>query len=102
MIKKTKIRNRETPSLARVESLVSLEPDPVTDEVVLHQGLTLIEVADPADLSSLMVDSRIKPYIVAKLSETQLVVLPQHTKMLIEALRKAGHTPKVSQGASHG
>jgi hypothetical protein len=80
---------------------VSLEPAPPAGQVLAHQGLTVLEVADAADLQSLLVDPRVKPLILAVLSTTQALVLPQNSKTLLEVLRKAGHTPKVqSEGVA--
>lgn len=73
----------------------SLEPLPAAGEVVLHEGLTLLEVADPADLSAIQADARLKDFILTRLSPTEAVVLPQHSQALVKALLKAGHTPKV-------
>ena len=68
---------------------------PGAGEVVLHEGLTLLEVADPADLSAIHADARLKDLILTRLSPTEAVVLPQHSQTLVKALLKAGHTPKV-------
>ena len=73
------------------------EPLPAKGEVVAHQNLTLVEVADPSELSSFLVDKRLKDYILTTLSPTTAVVLPEHSKAFIAALQKAGHTPKVSE-----
>ena len=73
------------------------EPLPKKGEVVAHENLTLIEVADPADLSSFLADKRLKDYILTTLSPTEAVVLPEHSKAFITALQKAGHTPKLSE-----
>ena len=89
--------------MARVkkETLVStsvrdlFEPIPAAGQVLAHQDLALLEVSEAADLQSLLLDTRIKPLILATVSSTQALVLPQNTKALLEALRKAGHTPKV-------
>ncbi len=72
-----------------------LEPVPVAGEVVLHEGLTLVEVADAADLTAIQADSRLKNFILTRLSPTEAVVLPQHSQAFLKALLKAGHTPKV-------
>ena len=74
----------------------ALEPLPAPKEVVLHEGLTLIEVSDEAELTALQADARLKDFILARLSPTEAVVLPQHSQSLLKALLKAGHTPKVS------
>ena len=60
-----------------------------------HVGLTLLEVADPADLRALEADPRIRPFLVRILSERHAAVLPGSHTALLEALKKAGHTPKV-------
>jgi len=73
------------------------EPLPEKGEVVAHQNLTLVEVSDPAELSSFLADKRLKDYILTTLSPTEALVLPEHSKAFIAALQKAGHTPKVSE-----
>jgi hypothetical protein len=88
-------------SLGSVSSGDSFEPAPLAGQVLAHQDLSLLEVSEAADLQSLMLDARVKPLILAAVSSTQALVLPQNTKALLEALRKAGHTPKVRAGANH-
>jgi hypothetical protein len=75
-----------------------LEPFPAAGTAVLHEALTLIEVADPNDLTAILSDGRLKGYVLARLSEREAVVLPQHSRLLIEAMRKAGYTPKLRGG----
>ena len=82
-------------TMKRVSVVDTLEPLPAPKEVALHDGLTLIEVSDEADLTALQADKRLKDFILARLSPTEAVVLPQHSQPLIKALLKAGHTPKV-------
>ena len=77
-----------------------LEPFPAPGTVVLHEALTLIEVADPHDLTAILSDGRLRGYVLARLSEREAVALPQHSRALVEAMRKAGYTPKL--GGSHG
>jgi hypothetical protein len=88
---------KRTPANAAVSSQTDqLEPVPVVGEVVLHEGLTLIEVADTADLTAMQADARLKDFILTRLSPTEAVVLPQHSQAFLKALLKAGHTPKVN------
>lgn len=90
-------KSKRTPATAAVSSQAAqLEPVPVAGEVVLHEGLTLVTVADAADLSAIQADARLKDFILTRLSPTEAVVLPQHSQALLKALLKAGHTPKVS------
>ena len=63
--------------------------------VVLHDGLTLLEVAEAADLSALLADPRFGDLVVMRLSGTEAAVLPEHHQAFVKALLKAGHTPKV-------
>ncbi len=63
--------------------------------VVLHDGLTLLEVADAADLSAILADPRLGDLVVTRLSATEAAVLPEHHQAFVKALLKAGHTPKV-------
>lgn len=64
-------------------------------EVTLHQHLTIIEVTDPADLTSLLADPRLAKHVVARLGSTAAAVLPQSVPRLLMAMLKAGHTPRV-------
>lgn len=90
-------KSKRTPATAAVSlQAAQLEPVPVVGEVVLHEGLTLIEVADAADLTAIQADARLKDFILTRLSPTEAVVLPQHSQAFLKALLKAGHTPKVS------
>ncbi|MGH9891993.1 MAG: hypothetical protein ACREA0_08430 [bacterium] len=62
---------------------------------VLHTHLTLIEVAEPDLLDELCADRRLGPWIVARLSERIAAAAPGKAQDLIQALLKAGHTPKL-------
>lgn len=66
-----------------------------SDGVVLHDGLTLLEVAEAADLSALLADPRLGDLVVTRLSGTEAAVLPEHHQAFVKALLRAGHTPKV-------
>ena len=63
--------------------------------VILHDGLTLVEVAEAADLSAILADPRLGDLVVTRLSATEAAVLPEHHQAFVKALLKAGHTPKV-------
>ncbi|MGH8615842.1 MAG: hypothetical protein ACREYF_28480 [Gammaproteobacteria bacterium] len=62
---------------------------------VLHTHLTLIEVAEPELLDELCADRRLGPLIVTRLSDHIAAVAPGRAQELIQALLKAGHTPKL-------
>jgi hypothetical protein len=71
--------------------LSSSNPNPLT----AHMNLTLIEVADPTDLSALMADSRVGSLIAARLSDSSAIITPDKTDALLKALKDGGHTPKI-------
>jgi hypothetical protein len=73
------------------EKTVSGNPNPIA----AHMNLTLIEVADPTDLSALMADSRVGSLIAARLSDLSAIVTPDKTDALLKALKDGGHTPKI-------
>ncbi len=87
-------RAKKTPEPSSSANAI-LEPAPPSGTALAHQNLALLEVADAADLQSLLLDPRVKSFVLSAVSPTQAVVLPQHSKALLEALKKAGHTPKV-------
>lgn len=63
--------------------------------IAAHMNLTLIEVADPTDLSALMADSRVGSLIAARLSDLSAIITPDKTDALLKALKDGGHTPKI-------
>ena len=73
------------------EKTVSGNPNPIA----AHMNLTLIEVADPTDLSALMADSRVGSLIAARLSDSSAIITPDKTDALLKALKDGGHTPKI-------
>jgi len=69
---------------------------PVSDpRGVLHQELTVIEVADPNDLTGLLADPRLAGLVLARIGSTAAVVEPRSLPRLLTVLLKAGHTPTV-------
>jgi hypothetical protein len=63
--------------------------------IAAHMNLTLLEVADPTDLSALMADARVGSLIAARLSDSSAIVTPDKTDALLKALKDGGHTPKI-------
>jgi hypothetical protein len=64
-------------------------------EVTLHDGLTLIEVTNEIELTTLLADPRLANLIVTRLGPTAAVVLPHALGRLLQAMPAAGHTPIV-------
>jgi hypothetical protein len=71
--------------------IVSGNPNPIA----AHMNLTLLEVADPTDLSALMADARVGSLIAARLSDSGAIITPDKTDALLKALKDGGHTPKI-------
>ena len=63
--------------------------------VAVHEGLALIEVADPADLTALLADPRLGELVLARIGERAVVALPQVAPRLLLAMAKAGHIATV-------
>ncbi len=87
------------PALARAGAVGGATVPPLdAGTVAVHEGLTLIEVADPADLAALLADPRLAELILARIGERAAVALPQVAPRLLMALAKAGLTPTVEGG----
>ena len=64
----------------------------------LHEHVAVLEAADPAQLAELAANSKIRRYLLARLSDTVALVDPGHAEALANALRAEGHTPKMVKG----
>jgi hypothetical protein len=67
-------------------------------DTILHQNLSLMEVAEPWLLDSILADAGAARAVVARLSDRVAVVAPGQLDTLLARLRKLGHTPKVLEG----
>ena len=65
------------------------------NQPVLHENLSLIEVADNLILDDLYADPRTAQYLLTRLSKTVAVVAPGQVDALLLSLLKSGHTPKM-------
>lgn len=63
--------------------------------VVVHEGLALLEVAEPADLAALLGNPRFADLVLARVGERAVVVLPHLAPRLLLALAKAGYVATV-------
>jgi len=70
--------------------------------VEVHRGAALLETAEPAQLAGLAADPALGRYLLCRLSDTVALVDPGEADRLVEALRKAGHTPKCITGKAAG
>ncbi len=71
--------------------------EPVAVEA--HHHAAVLEVSEPAQLVELAADAALRPFLLCRLSPTVALIDPGRAGLLVEALRKRGHTPKyVQQG----
>lgn len=66
-------------------------------QVTAHRPVALLEVQDSADLDVLMLDNKVSSHILTRLSPTFALLTTGSEKTVLDALRKAGHTPKVQE-----
>jgi hypothetical protein len=67
-------------------------PAPAT---ILHENLSLFEVADPVLLDVLMADPQVQRMVLQRLAEHAAIIMPGSFDALVARLRKLGYTPKV-------
>jgi hypothetical protein len=63
--------------------------------VKLHKNVTLVRTTDPVLAEELMARKALARWVVGRLSETVLLVQPSELDLVIEELRRLGHTPRV-------
>ncbi|GGR74972.1 hypothetical protein GCM10008959_40150 [Deinococcus seoulensis] len=102
-----KARPEETPApaapaparKARAKAAPALpEPTFIPERLTVHAGLILLEVQDPADLDALLSDTRLSPHVAERLAPTFALLRPGTDAAALDALRRAGHTPRVNGG----
>ena len=64
----------------------------------IHVNAAILEVAQMSQLAELAADSKVRRYLLARLSDTAALVDPGREQDLEDALRAAGHTPKLLEG----
>lgn len=89
------------PSSTAPSSIASLDSFPV-GQVTAHRPVTLLEVQDSADLDVLLLDGKVGAHVLTRLSPTFALLTPGSEKAVLDALRKAGHTPRVQEYAARG
>ena len=63
--------------------------------VKLHRNVTLIRTSEPVLTEELLARKSMARLVLARLSETFLLVRPDQTDAAIDELRKMGHSPRV-------
>ena len=61
----------------------------------LHDRVSLIEVATPLLLDTLMSNPRTAPFLITRLDDLTAIVAPGKLDELLERLKKLGQLPKV-------
>lgn len=63
--------------------------------VKLHKNVTLIRTTDPVIAEELLARKSLARWVVGRLSDTVLLVQPEEADVVIDELRRLGHTPRV-------
>lgn len=63
--------------------------------VKLHKNVTLIRTSEPMLAEELLARKSLAKLVLARLSETFLLVKPEESEAAIEELRRMGHTPRI-------
>lgn len=68
---------------------------PARIPVKLHKQVTLVRTAEGVVTEELLARKGIARLVVGRLSDTVLLVRPEDEDVLLEELRRTGHTPRV-------
>jgi hypothetical protein len=63
--------------------------------VKLHKNVTLIRTSEPLLAEELLARKPLARYVLGRLSETVLLIQPDDSEVVIEELRRMGHTPRI-------
>jgi hypothetical protein len=63
--------------------------------VKLHRNVALIRTSEPVLTEELLARKSLARLVLARLSETFLLVRPDETDAAIDELRKMGHSPRI-------
>ncbi|AMV39680.1 hypothetical protein [Planctomyces sp. SH-PL62] len=65
--------------------------------VKLHRNVTLIRTSEPVIAEELLARKSLGRLVLARLSETVLLVKPDEADAAVDELRKMGHTPRIAR-----
>lgn len=68
---------------------------PVRIPIKLHKQVALIRTAEPIVAEELLARKNLARMIAGRLSDTVLLVRVEDEEMILEELRRIGHTPRV-------
>ena len=63
--------------------------------VKLHKNVTLVRTTDPVLAEELLARKTLARWVVGRFSDTVLLVQPDESELVIEELRRMGHTPRI-------
>jgi hypothetical protein len=63
--------------------------------VKLHKNVTLIRTSEPVLTEELLARKALARTVLARLSDTCLLVKPDDAESAIDELRRMGHTPRI-------
>ncbi len=63
--------------------------------VKLHKNVAILRTAEPLLAEELLARKPLARYVLGRLSDTVLLVQPDDSEVVIEELRRMGHTPRV-------
>ena len=63
--------------------------------VKLHKNVTLVRTAEPLLTEELLARKTLARWVVGRLSDTVLLVRSGESELVIDELRRLGHTPRV-------
>src|SRR5437660_1481593 len=66
-------------------------------QIEVHRRAAVLEVDDPVQLLEIASDSMLRPFLLCRLAINVALVDPGRAQELSEALRRRGHTPKISK-----
>jgi hypothetical protein len=72
-----------------------MKPSLVRIPVKRHLNVTLVRTTDPVLAEELLARKALARWVVGRLSETVLLVQPSESDLVIEELRRLGHTPRI-------
>jgi hypothetical protein len=71
------------------------KPSQARIPVKLHKNVALVRTTDPVLAEELLARKSLARWVVGRLSETVLLVQPGETELVVEELRRLGHTPRI-------
>ena len=83
---------KKNPKLDAILPRVEVQKDEI------HLKAAVLETGDAALLIELAMDTKLRRYLLGRLSETVALIDPDKVEVFEQALRTGGHTPKITKG----